>query len=198
MRKLFLYILCACVFASCGNNDTGEKIEINGHECVDLGLPSGLKWATCNVGASLPGQFGDYFRDWCDADAVLSWGKGWRMPTKDEFQELINKCKWEWTAQDYHHGYKVTGPNGKSIFLPAAGRRYYKYKDAAYAEALGFYLTPKEEQCFLSFTSTREYDETTEEPVYRYRNDINISDFDSDSYDYFPDQCEISVRLVAD
>lgn len=35
--------------------------EINGHEWVDLGLPSGTKWATCNVGADAPEEWGDYF-----------------------------------------------------------------------------------------------------------------------------------------
>ena len=41
-----------------GNNGNGQH---NGHEYVDLGLPSGLKWATCNVGASSPEDYGDYF-----------------------------------------------------------------------------------------------------------------------------------------
>ena len=35
--------------------------EINGHAYVDLGLPSGTKWATCNVGASKPEEYGDYY-----------------------------------------------------------------------------------------------------------------------------------------
>lgn len=134
---------------------------INGHEWVDLGLPSGLKWATCNVGASSPGGYGDYFawgetqtkREYTEAYSITfgknvsalqsegvingkgvlnrsydaasdNWGSTWRMPTKAEFEELISKCKWKWTKQNGHNGYRVTGPNGKSIFLPAAGWRY--------------------------------------------------------------------------
>ena len=46
------------------------------------------------------------------------------MPTKKEFEELLNKCDWEWTSQDGRNGYKVTDPNGNSIFLPATGLRY--------------------------------------------------------------------------
>lgn len=52
--------------------------------------------------------------------ATKNWGNGWAMPTTAQLQELINECQWEFTV----NGYKVTGKNGKSIFLPAAGYRY--------------------------------------------------------------------------
>ena len=133
----------------------------NGYEYVDLGLPSGLKWATCNVGASSPEEYGDYFA-WGETEtkseytydnsltlektleylkangyiddegnltpehdaATANWGGSWRMPTKAEQQELRDNCTWIWTAQNGVNGYKVTGPNGSCIFLPAAGYRY--------------------------------------------------------------------------
>ena len=53
--------------------------------------------------------------------ACAKWGGSWRLPTKEEYKELIQKCKWQWTTQNGKKGYKVTGPNGNSIFLPAAG-----------------------------------------------------------------------------
>ena len=56
--------------------------------------------------------------------ARAQWGGSWRMPTKAEFQELKDRCTWSWTAYEGVPGYKVTGPNGNSIFLPAAGYRY--------------------------------------------------------------------------
>ena len=121
----------------------------NGHDWVDLGLPSGLKWATCNVGASSPSDYGDYYawgeistKGSYDRDNSTTYGKeisdiagnstydvaraewhgSWRLPTEKEFQELIDNCEWEWTTQDGHKGYKVTSKkNGNSIFLPAAG-----------------------------------------------------------------------------
>ena len=123
---------------------------INGHEYVDLGLPSGLKWATCNVGAGLPEEYGDYYawgevktKNKYTADnsktygkskndisgnsnydvARAKWGGNWRMPTMEELEELNSKCTWQWTTQKGINGYKVTGPNGNSIFLPAAGCR---------------------------------------------------------------------------
>ena len=114
------------------------------HEWVDLGLS--VKWATCNVGASKPGDYGKYYawgeivsmevgnesfgRSTSDISgnstydaATANWGGDWRLPTKAECQELLDNCTWEWTTQNGHNGYKVTGPNGNSIFLPAAGWR---------------------------------------------------------------------------
>ena len=133
----------------------------NGHEYVDLGLPSGLKWATCNVGASSPEQAGLYFA-WGEtigytandvtsgvrafsedvynagpaasisADLTLeqdaahvNLGGNWRMPTREEFNELRYNTTQTWTT-DYNgtkvKGYIVTSKtNGKFIFLPAAG-----------------------------------------------------------------------------
>ncbi|MCQ2322558.1 MAG: fibrobacter succinogenes major paralogous domain-containing protein, partial [Bacteroidales bacterium] len=137
-----------------------------GHEYVDLGLPSGTLWATCNVGANRPEDYGDYYAwgettiktkykwntyKWCRGswrtqtkyntnskygtvdnktvlemsdDAVsVNWGGDWRMPTTEEWEELCGSCTWTWTGQGGKIGYRVTGPNGKSIFLPAAGYR---------------------------------------------------------------------------
>ena len=122
---------------------------INGHEWVDLGLS--VKWATCNVGASSPSDYGNYYA-WGETTtkseyteencktyernisdiagnsnydaARANWGSPWRIPTRNEMQELIDKCTWTWTTQGGHNGYKVTSKtNGNSIFLPAAGWR---------------------------------------------------------------------------
>ena len=63
-----------------------------------------------------------------DDAARANWGGEWRMPTADEYEELINpdNCKWEWTTQNGVNGYKVTGKKtGNSIFLPITGFRYY-------------------------------------------------------------------------
>ena len=76
---------------------------------VDLGLPSGTYWKNANEG-------GDHTRYTYD-EAVRKFGN--KMPTKQQFGELRNKCTWTWTGS----GYKVIGPNGYSIYLPAAGIR---------------------------------------------------------------------------
>lgn len=56
-----------------------------------------------------------------DDAARMNWGGDWRIPTRAEWDELVNTCSWKWTEQDGVNGFKVMGPNGKSIFLPAAG-----------------------------------------------------------------------------
>ena len=91
-----------------------------GHDWVDLGLS--VKWATTNVGASKPEGYGTFYT-YEEAQERL-WTSPWRTPTYDELAELRNECTWKWTTQNGVNGYKVTGPNGNSIFLPAAGYRY--------------------------------------------------------------------------
>ena len=117
------------------------------HEYVDLGLPSGLLWATCNVGADTPEAYGDYFAwgetqpkevydgntyTYSDNSTILppendaataNWGNGWRMPTKEEWQELYNNTTVTWTQQNGVNGRLFTATNGNSLFLPAAGYR---------------------------------------------------------------------------
>lgn len=56
-----------------------------------------------------------------DDAATANWSDSWRMPTHAEQEELNSKCTWTWTTSNGVNGYRVTGPNGNSIFLPAAG-----------------------------------------------------------------------------
>lgn len=72
-----------------------------------------------------------------DDAATANWGNQWRMPTKDELSELKNECTWRWTTQNDVIGYKVTGPNGNHIFLPAAGYRDFLYPN--YFGSQGYY-----------------------------------------------------------
>lgn len=146
----------------------------NHPHAIDLGLPSGTKWACCNVGASRPTAYGDYYAwgeiatkinyDWStykwgkadnqltkycndpyyaknrhadnkttldpeDDVAHVKWGGQWRMPTKEQMEELYNNTIDKW-IENYKgtgvDGYLFTAINGKSIFLPAAGCRYGK------------------------------------------------------------------------
>ena len=119
------------------------------YEYVDLGLPSKVKWATCNVGATTPEGKGNYYA-WGEIDnkapytienyihngvnlgdisgqekydaATANWGGKWRMPTQTEMRELINNCTWKWTSVNGVGGYEITSKkNGNSIFLPGAG-----------------------------------------------------------------------------
>ena len=87
-------------------------------EYVDLGLS--VKWAACNVGATKPEDCGGLY-DWNESQQLATGNS--RLPTKEEMQELKERCTWTWTTQNGVKGRKVTGPNGNSIFLPAAGDR---------------------------------------------------------------------------
>ena len=143
----------------------------NGHEWVDLGLPSGLKWASCNLGALSPEEYGDFYA-WGETEtkkdfrwrtyahqnrigflgdaksfskysaivdgltelqpeddvATVKLGKGCRIPTIEEWDELLEYCTWEWNNLNGHYGIRlISDMNGQSIFFPAAG-----YRDAIF------------------------------------------------------------------
>lgn len=145
------------------------KPKTDTHEYVDLGLPSGKLWATCNIGANSPEEYGDYFawgetetksyfhesnykfynsgnkysiNKYCwnseygvvdgkveldkeDDAACVNWGGHWSMPTYADFDELRKNCTWENTTLNGVAGLKITGPTGKSIFIPASGAMPY-------------------------------------------------------------------------
>ena len=162
---------------------------------VDLGLPSGLKWANCNLGASYLEDSGDHYA-WGEVEPYYSsldpltwkdgktgynwesykWGNGsegtlikyntdrdkgsvdnktvldpeddaahvnlggkWRMPTKEDWDELKEHCTWYWRTENGVDGRLVTGKNGNSIFLPAAGIRLHAY--ISNVNWVGYYLS---------------------------------------------------------
>ena len=137
-------IICTVLCLSFSCERESEIVFFQTGVPVDLGLS--VKWASCNVGANSPEDYGDYFA-WGEvipkkrdsaannsykynpkilpphADAAtVNWGGAWRMPTDVEMVELRNNCTWTWTTQNGVNGYKVTSKsNGNSIFLPAAG-----------------------------------------------------------------------------
>ena len=164
MKKIFYLLIISLLFVQCEQVELDNSTKHKGHEYVDLGLS--VKWATCNIGAENPEDYGDYFAwgevkekkyyNWdtykygqegdyptCvepviilskytkedekiildpkDDVATIRWGKKWRIPTKAELDELKNNCTWIWSTQNEVKGYKIIGPNGNSIFLPAAG-----------------------------------------------------------------------------
>lgn len=184
MKKCFLGLMTILTVAivnvnvaSCSKDDEesgGSESKTDIHEWVDLGLPSGTLWATCNVGAEKPEDYGDFFAwgetvgykggkknfswstykycegtddtmtKYCisssygvvdnkkelepsDDAASANWGSNWRMPTGEEFDELINNSYTitEWITVNGVNGRKITSKStGNSIFLPAAGFRY--------------------------------------------------------------------------
>ena len=100
---------------------SGNNQSINGHEFVDLGLPSGKYWATVNYGAKNPEDAGTYLSFNSLSSVKNGWGEYWKLPSKEEMQELIDECKWTWSELNGMAGFEIRGPNGNIMFLPAAG-----------------------------------------------------------------------------
>ena len=168
---------------------------INGHQYVDLGLSSGLKWATCNVGADSPEDYGNYYA-WGETEtkaeytednsdtfgqqlndisgnaqydaATSNWGGSWRMPTRDEIKELMYNCSWTPETQNGVDGFKVTGNNGNYIFIPASG-----YRDGSssyiYGECYYWSSTPHQYSNDYSYILYSDYEYQSEDMNYRYR-----------------------------
>lgn len=107
---------------------------VEGYEYVDLGLPSGTKWAICNIGASTPEEYGDYL-----GHGFSSIPEGWSFPDDNSWKELIDNCVWEWITLNDVNGYHVVGPNGSCIFLPAAGYTPISSTQTNYVGTRGYY-----------------------------------------------------------
>ena len=172
MKQLTLLLLYLCAFsvnlsAQDVKPTSYKQCPDNNHpHLIDLGLPSGTKWACCNVDAKSPEDYGGYYAwgeteekeiyndvtyryssgedtdgdGWYDKNgqyqslgssicgtqydvAHMKWGGSWQLPDFDQIVELLDECEYEWTTQNGVKGQKFTGPNGASIFLPAAGSR---------------------------------------------------------------------------
>ncbi|MBO7239838.1 MAG: leucine-rich repeat domain-containing protein [Bacteroidaceae bacterium] len=124
---------------------------------VDLGLSSGVKWATCNLGAATPEELGDRYY-WGETTTSMvnntiyvnvgddisgnakydaaraQWGGNWRMPRYEDFVELAQEGTWYWTTSNGVSGYRVYGPNGYSIFLPYSDYHYWSSTSSEWSQ----------------------------------------------------------------
>lgn len=191
------------MFSSCSKDESDELDPNNipsSTNAVDLGLS--VKWASVNIGASKPEEYGEYYSwgetatkidyDWttykyCSSDrymikysinygikdnittleldddvAHIKYGGSWRMPTKNEWEELKFKCEWTWTSKNGVNGYEVRSKtNGNTIFLPTGGRKGYKdtTSDPIFIGEHGYYWSSSLSKdrsyyaCVLSFSS---------------------------------------------
>lgn len=211
----FVAMAAGLAFASCqkeDNNSTANNSSNSGDnggsqvatEWVDLGLPSGLLWAICNLGATSPEEYGDYYA-WGETATkeVYSWstykysnggydqltkycnysgygyngftdnlttleamddvaaqklGSGARMPTADEWRELIGNISYEWTTMNGVNGLKFTASNGNSLFLPAAGNHFdsglYGDGSLGYYRSSSLYADDPSEAWYFNFSES--------------------------------------------
>ena len=168
---------------STGTVKKNPQATVTTGEYVDLGLPSGTLWATKNIGANKPEEYGDYFAwgetkpkkeytwetyKWCngtsdymtkynnnetygtvdnkseldleDDAAYVNRGNSWRMPSNEQFEELVRNCNWTRTRYKGVYGYMIKGKNGKSIFLPSGGKGDDTEQERK-SSGFGFYWT---------------------------------------------------------
>ena len=144
MKKFIFLMALSCIVMS-GKSQTCPD-DKHPH-AIDLGLPSGIKWACCNMGAKSPEDYGAYFafgesqeKDVFEAKnytnvnyqygemfprldpSTISWGETWHTPSPSQFDELKTNCTSEWKTVKGVNGRLFTGKNGNSIFMPAAGK----------------------------------------------------------------------------
>lgn len=183
-----MYGLCIRAVYKTGNKSTTHAIQKNpitytpitsideeennqGDMYVDLSLPSGTKWASCNLGANTCEETGIFYT-WGEQPATRignkyvqnrereniiensqfdtahwNYGGNWHTPTKDDFEELRKHCKWSWTTHNGVKGYKVTGINGNSIFLPVTG--FYCGMELDDADTHGYYWSINPDSNFV-------------------------------------------------
>ena len=150
-NSIIASLLCAAIVSltcSCSKNDVEENQPktrgfTDGYEWVDLNLPSGTLWATCNVGAYSAYDAGKFFQygnptpfsflnesqlpttdiGGTSKDPVyVHMGDKWRLPTQSEMQELVGNCTWQVVMNGYSRYYVGTSQrNGSKIYFPAAG-----------------------------------------------------------------------------
>ena len=188
---------------NCGESKSSISKSNNAQEeRVDLGLSSGILWATCNIGASSPSEIGDYFAwgerepkdaygwdtyklcrgsynsifkytetdgkkvlDSQDDVAKSMLGGEWRIPTKEDMEELVEECEWKWTSLNGQLGWKVIGSNNNYIFLPASGAAS-SYRIAGVNE-LGRYWTATRDESNYSAYNGRTIRPVIGQPVKR-------------------------------
>lgn len=160
-----IYYYCACmiingkrIYAEDIRNVQLSEIQITEGELIDLGLS--VKWMAYNLGGESITDFGNNY-GWGDQTGRLkneedfpkfsnisgtgydaAWynlGEQYRIPTEKDWQELVDNCKWEWVVYKEKKGYRVTGPNKNSIFLPAAGYKWMDNGQFAASNIVGYY-----------------------------------------------------------
>jgi serine/threonine protein kinase len=165
-----------------------QESNIDTSDVVDLGLS--VKWCGHNLGATVPEEYGSYYC-WADRmngrsldgfpaepeiagtkyDAASNASEGkFKTPTRRQFKELIDRCRWSWVTYHGTSGCKITGPSGKSIFLPGAGRKsdFGIYRK----DAFGYYWSSSKAHnlnaCYLYFNE--EDSDLTYEPILTLRS----------------------------
>ena len=140
------------------------------HSYVDLGLPNGTLWATCNVGANEP-EGGGWGTQWIERDyATTNWGTDWRTPTRNDWDELIDNTTAIWTISNGVGGMRFTGSNGNSIFLRAFNDTneglYWSKTSISSTKAYALHFSPN----YCNLDTYNKNSSLFVRPIYVYKN----------------------------
>ena len=155
MRKLLLFLAVLCMVAcesttSKGGSTPDGGTTTNGgtttkDDYVDLGLTSGTQWKSMNEMNPQDPENGLYTYD----EAVATFGN--KLPTKQQWVELVNECTWTWAGM----GYRVVGYNGNSIVLPADISEYWSSTSTGSDSACCLYISGPIPPDVFMFTESR-------------------------------------------
>lgn len=158
-------------FYGCANAYNGT---VGNYTYVDLGLPSGTKWATYNVGATNSLDNGEYFAMGSNDAASANWGSAWRTPSKEEFEELIDNCNWDNFTLDNGYGAVTEGYvggmvgtskiNGMSIFIKSTPF----YRNGNFYPQMHYWTSTVDEQDHFSAYCLDDYAISTSDRTNNY------------------------------
>ncbi len=197
-NRILLYLMVATIIGLTGLALCNKWFKSH-PQAVDLGLPTGTLWSSCNLGASNKYEHGLFYK-WGETNPIGNpntypeevWeietiigteydaasktiGENWTLPTEEQVSELINECDWKWLEKK--QGYRVTGRNKKSIFkksifIPAAG--CYFGNSVHYAKENGYYWIGESNS--LNISEAKEFMFTKiERSYFNVRKDVGRS-----------------------
>ena len=153
---------------------------------IDLGLPSGIKWASCNLGGVNPWDFGDYYTGYSAYMQEVAVPEGYSIPGSGNFEELIENCEVKTVTYNNVQGNMFTSKiNGNKIFLPFAG--WYDDRGKYYSNGARYWsFTRKEGAGYNTYLHYGLY----------LMNDYAYVDFDIDGGSYHASRYRYSIRLI--
>lgn len=136
-------------------------------------------------------------------------GKGWRIPTRAEMEELVNECHWSWVSENGHYGWRVKGKNGNSIFLPAAGSAS-SYRVAGTNELGRYWTSSRDSDNYSAYNlrfksgnetievvaDTRFYGRSVRAVYGKQSNNSNVQHESVKEYNLQGTPCEVMIRQL--
>ena len=158
-----------------GNSKLDEEedatVLINNHSSnvIDLGLS--VNWCTCNLGATMPLSHGNFYVLSSLKNLESESANGLRLPTKEEWNELINKCEHKWTDSNF---VEFCGMNGETLAIPVCGRLYDNEQDQLHETAF-YWAAPNKYENKLWFARMTEKDASANNVIARTKTNVAMS-----------------------